>query len=495
MAIDVDTLQLGPWTGGVWYSRAVEDVEPSALSEMGNMRIGGSGQLLTRPGTASYQGASALSGTPTLTSIGSFRKNASTKYTFLTAGTTLQYYNSGWSNITGSTTITAGNDNTFEWANCNGTLVLTNGVDTDAIKWTGTGNASALDDNARFTKAAHTAWFDNRLWMGNVNGATGQLWYSDIADIETWGATSFYNFGFEITAVTPTQNALVVHTVGGIFTLIPTGNNVLPYHRQQRTTEGAIGGRAVVSLPDDTQLFILNDGIYKWSGGANVEKISYQLDDGWWPNVETSRLEQAHALYYPDMNEVWFFLPYGASQQKPNKLMIYNTRFNCWVGPWDGWDRNCSALINDLPHAGDYGGFLYDHASGTSDSGTAIPWFFETGAPAPYGSDVRCRWRYARTYLDGVGDWTVAIVQESSGLIGTTNNLSLRSNSFILGTSVLGSDSLGGVRMIARDTNLSGYDPQSSLKYSNAGLDQPGTFRRLHLQYTPLGRKRRKTRV
>ncbi len=494
MAIQADTVQYGPWTDGVLYSNAVEDVGPKGLSDMWNMRIGSSGQVETRAGTASYQSASALAGTPTVTLCTEFKPNASTTYVVIAAGSALYYYNSGWSAITGSLTITAGDTNTFESANCNGTLVATNGVDAP-WKWTGAGNATALDVDSRFTTAEHMAWYDNRLWMANTNANTSQLWYSDIGDIETWGATSFYNFQAEITALVPAQNALIVHTRDGISTLIPTGNTTIPYHRQQRTVEAGVNGLSTVSLPADVQLFLQDDGIYSWSGGAQVTKISYQLDDGYWPEINTSALSNAFAIRYPDANEVWFFLPYGTGQTKPNHIVAYNTRYNCWSGPWEYTaGRACTGLVSGKPHAGGFDGILYDMEAGTNDNGSAISWSFTTGSPAPFGSDVRLRWLYARTYFDGAGDYYASVTQDSSGLIGTTEQLSLKSDSFVLGADALGAGILGTTRMIGRDTDLSGYDPHSSLKYSNGGINQVGTFRRIHLQYKPIGRKRRRAR-
>ena len=494
MAIQADTVQYGPWTDGVLYSNAVEDVSRSGLSDMFNMRVGSSGQVETRSGTASYQSASALAGAPTITLATEYKPNASTTHTVIAAGSALYYYNSGWSAITGSLTITAGDTNTFESANCNGTLVATNGVN-PPWKWSGSSNATALDVDSRFTTAKHLAWFDNRLWLANTNANTSQLWYSDIGDIETWGATSFYNFQAAITAIVPAQNALIVHTLDGIFTLIPTGNTTIPYHRQQRTVEAAIDGLSTVSLPADVQLFLQPDGVYSWSGGSQVEKISHQLDNGYWPKLNTSALENSIALRYPDANEVWFFLPYGTTQTKPNHVMVYNTRFTCWSGPFEfSAGRASAGLIAEKPHAGGYDGLLYDMDIGTNDNGSAIPWSFSTGAPAPFGSDVRLRWLYARTYFDGAGNYYSTVTQDSSGLIGTTEQLSLKSDAFVLGADALGTGALNTTRMIGRDTNLTGYDPHSSLSYSNGGLNQGATFRRIHLQFKPVGRKRRRAR-
>ena len=273
MPLDVDSIQYGPWRT-VRYDLPVEDCALSELSDMENARIGTGGEVEPRQGTLSYKSAAALGGTPTLNLSVEFRPDASTTEVVIAAGAVLYKYSSGWSDITGGVTVTAGDDNTFEWADANGTLVITNGVDTDAKKWTGSGNFSVLDDDARFTKGKHIAWFDNRLWIGNVNGATGQLWYSDIADIETWAVTSFFNFGGIIRGLVPTQNALTVHTTDGIYTLSPTGNSVNPFIPNQRTGSNqdrplaAADGRSIVALPNDVQLMVPDDGIYEWTGGA-----------------------------------------------------------------------------------------------------------------------------------------------------------------------------------------------------------------------------------
>ena len=53
MAIDGEDIQLGPWTGGVWYSRPEEDVAEDEISSMENVRIQPAGACEKRPGTVS----------------------------------------------------------------------------------------------------------------------------------------------------------------------------------------------------------------------------------------------------------------------------------------------------------------------------------------------------------------------------------------------------------------------------------------------------------
>ena len=235
MAIAAETVKYGPWTQGVRYDLPPEDITPNGLRKMTNTRLNAAAAVERRLGTASYSSESALSGGPTWTAIGEFQIPGGSSKVFGVAGDKFWEHSTDWVDRTGSITITAGDDNTFEWVRAFDKLVLTNGVD-GPIKWTGTGNITALSVDSRFTTAKHLGYWDNRVWLGNTNANSDRLWYSDAGDPETWGSTAFYNFGAPITAVVAMQNALSVHTEDAIYTLIPTGNSTIPYQLQQRTS-------------------------------------------------------------------------------------------------------------------------------------------------------------------------------------------------------------------------------------------------------------------
>ena len=297
--------------------------------------------------------------------------------------------------------------------------------------------------------------------------------------------------GDDITALVPMQNALAIHTREGIHTLTPTGNASIPFQLQQRTQAGTIAPRACLTLPNERQLFVRPDGIYLWQGGDEVRKISYALDDGFWPNMNSARLAHIHAVYYPSVNEVWFFIPYG-SNTKMNYCIIYNERFEIWMGPYTGFERGCSALVSDKPHAGGFDGKLYDMVStNDNDAGSAISANFITGAPPPQGGDTRLRWLYSRTYFDESGDYDVTVTQESGGLTSVTGLLNLVGSGFTLDTDQVDVGKLGSLRMVSADLDMSGYDPHSSLQFTNNNNNETFRIRHTHLQYLPIGRMRK----
>jgi len=492
MPITAESLRLGPWRSGVNYSLPAEDMPPDGLFEMENCTVGLAGEVSKRNGFAKFN-ASSMNSDATITACGQVVL-AGTEKVFAFAGNKFYDVTGGTAtDRTGSVTITAGDDNTWDWVLAGDTLIAVNGEDTDGIKWTGgTSNAAALDDDSRFTKPKWVTFWENRAWVGNINGAADRIWRSDAGDIETWGSLSFYSLGYDITGLHPFQNVLAIHTEQGIHTLTPTGNSTIPYQQQQRTQRGTVAGRSIVTVPGERQLFVRDDGIYQWSGGASVEKISFALDDRYWPELNKARLAYSFALYYPAQEQVWFFLPYGASQTTMNSVVVYSYRLNAWFGPYNGFERDSVALIDDLPHAGDFDGRIMTHDSGTNDDGSAIKAYFETASIAPRGDAVSCRWLYNRTLFDNKGAFDLSIAQIAAGIVSNTETItmgnvgSLLDSSFVLDSSLLESD----VSALTQDSDLFGYDPRTMLRYSNFNIDEPFTVRRANLQYKPIGNVR-----
>ncbi len=494
MPIAADSLRLGPWRDGVNYSAPAEDIGPGGLYDMENCTIGLSGEVKKRKGFAKYNGSAMNSGA-TVTAFGQITIAAAEK-TFAICGNKFFDVTGGTAtDRSGSVTITAGNDNVWNWVMAGDTLVAVNGVDTDGITWAGgTNNAGTLDDDSRFTKPTWIAFWENRLWLGNENSNSDRVWRSDAGDITTWGATAYHQFGYAVTGLQPFQNTLAVHTADGIHTLTATGNSTIPFQQQQRTQRGTIAGRSIVTIPGERQIFVRADGIYQWTGGAQVDKISFALDDRYWSNINTARLAYSFALYYPANEEVWFFLPYGTSQTTMNSVAIYSARLDAWFGPYNNFTRDSAALVDDLPHAGDFSGFIMKHETNDNDDGSAIKAYFETANLAPMGDSVECRWLYARTLFDNIGAYDVSVQQQAAGIISNTETITmgqsgdLLDSSFVLDTSALESS----VSALTADSDLFGYDPRTQLRFSNFNDDESFIIRRISLQYKPIGRTRKR---
>jgi hypothetical protein len=178
MPIQAQTVQYGPWNMGVRYDVPAEDVPANGLHGMENTRLTQSAAIERVLGTASYGSQSAISGNPTLTACGEFRVPGGSEQVFIVAGDTMYRYNSGWSEIMPSSgvTITAGDDNTFEWCRAFNTLVLTNGVN-GPIKWVGgSSDCGALDVDSRFTTAFYKRFDSYRKRNDTISTTTKNIY-------------------------------------------------------------------------------------------------------------------------------------------------------------------------------------------------------------------------------------------------------------------------------------------------------------------------------
>ena len=495
MAIKASTLTLGPFLGGVRYDKSAEDCEADELAVMKNTRIDERGQVETRGGWDPYAGAAALNTNATLTGAGQHRFSSSSERVWVIAGDKFYEYNSGYADRTGGQTITAADDNVFESASDlgSGKLLLTNGVNAPLVWSAAGGNLAAADVDSRFTSCYHVKFWNNRAWWGNTNDAEDAIWKSDVGDVTAYSAvTADYLLGLPNTGIAPFGNSLSLHAEDGIWTLSPTGNATIPYQLQEKTQQGSLSGRAIVTIPGGRQLFVRRDGIYMWRGGDSVERQA-ALGDRYWDTINTSRLEYAHAIYNQLRNEVWFFLP-ATPSTLTNNIMVYQVALDAWFGPYSGDTFNCSGIVDDKPHGGDDNGRLWDLNTGNNDNGVAIAASYTTGAPAPEGGATMVRWLYGKHYYENLGNWTANIQQESSGIQGTYESINMGpGEGSVLNTGELGTFTLSDAStLLHQDTDLGGYDPHTYLTVSNTNTDQPFGFRRHHLQYKILGKKRKK---
>jgi len=506
MAIQGESMQLGPWTGGVNYAIPAEDLQPNDMFDCRNVRVGVGGEVAKRGGSEPYN-SSQISGAPTVTGVAFNRFSASSEKGYVIAGAKIFEDNlSGTFTDRSSTmTITAGNDNTYVTANYNGDFYATNGVASDTLLrvTAAGGNAQAADVDSRFTTAKTVVTFDNRLWWGNLSSGVDRVWRSDQTDATVYGANSFFQLGDDITGLAKIGNALSIHTENGIHLAVPTGNAALPYQLIQRANAGAVSERAIetVQIPGSGEvlIYLREDGIYLFNGDS-AQKISWKLDGTrYWDDLNRSRLHKAFSIKYPKRNEVWFWLPNGSSQTANNHAIIYDYVRGIWYGPFTGVERNCGAILNNEPHFGGLSnGYVYKHESANlyDDSGSAqtgINSYFETSSPAPMGTDVMLRWLFLRTSYDVLGEYDILTTFTSPGIVGDAQTITvsggfdaIESAFKIAYSAIAATGSLASV-----DSDLSGYDPNIKIKYTNTAAGEDYKIRRAVCVYKPLGRIRK----
>jgi hypothetical protein len=503
--------RLGPWVRGCNYSSPAEDLQPDEIFEMRNMVVGSGGQVFQRPGFDPYITAQVNGGT-TLTACGKHKFTAASSSVFCVAGDEFREDVSGtWTDRTGGLTITAGDTNYWSFADANGTMVGWNGVSGDAlVKWPAAGgNIAAITVSSRFTWATFCEWWDGRLWAGNNSNSTDQTHYSSNTSLTTWAANDWFAIGENMTGLKAFgSQGLTLHSENGIHLLTPTQNASIPYRRRSKSAKGTVSNRSIVTVAapgvPQMQLFVREDGIYRFTGGE-AEKISWKLDgDRFWNDVNTDNIKNSFAVANTTRNEVWFFLPVNAT--KNNKIVVFNYLFNTWYGPhaeasslYGTW--NCGATIDNVAHAGGYNdsGRLYkmdDTSELDDDDGSAtaaVDAAFTTGAPPPLGSDVTNRYHFARTSFDIKGDYDVNITHFAPGIAAETSSFEQGGGypaietAFRIATSQIAGEDL----MASHDSDLNGYDPTIQLTYANGSSGEEFSVRRVAVMYDPLKRIRK----
>ena len=279
-----------------------------------------------------------------------------------------------WDDITGSLTITAGNDNHVSWTTHLDTALGTNNVDVPFI-WTGTGNGSAMTVPATLTKSKYVNIFANYTTLANVTvGGTlhaSRVYWSAIDSISTWSSSDFRdlskNDGSEITGSKTLGQSWVIFKERSIWIGSFTGDSDIPFvFNKSRSAVGAVSGYDIEEV-ENGLIFHSDDGQYFFDGNN-----SFKLSDRIETTLETmnaNRFKDIVGIYYHKKNRyISSFTLSGSSTH--NRNIIWNSDLNAY-SVYKGINANCFAHVyssgQERIYFGDYLGFVYRMDIGTDD--------------------------------------------------------------------------------------------------------------------------------
>ncbi len=483
--MSIQVVHFGPFNGGVRYDVPPELCPYDALSEMQNAVIGNAGECKRRLGYEAYISAAYSASACQL--LGKQRFSSSSDKVFAIFGAAFVEDIAGtWTDRTGSVVLTANEDNLFSSTNANGTLYFVSSAD-GLFKWTASAtNITTADVDSRFTKAMIVVFWDDRLWYAKTSDNENYVWYSDKLNPETVGATSFLKTDDVITAMAPLGLMMTVHTKDAIWGAIPTGSAAAPLAWQHRADIGSQAWKATKVDPLGNMYLVRSDGIYVWSGSGAATKISGALEGSrYWDQINGDNIAYADAVVFPANNWVMFLLPYGATQDDNNHIMIWDYGRQRWMGPYTNFTRNYAAYFDSLPHFGDYAGRVYKHESSNADNGSNIAWVARTSGLPPQGITPLHRWLFARHEFDRQNtDATIAIAQYAEDIASNVSTFEAADDSdalvteFIIGTSAIA----GASGTIKVDSELWGWSCGTELRMTNTGAN-PITYRRTEAMY------------
>lgn len=161
----------------------------------------------------------------------------------------------------------------------------------------------------------------------------------------------------------PINGTILAFKYRQIWKLVPTGVVAAPYTARLMTNAAGAVNSASVVLAEDMAgnpcvYFISPRGIYRYSLVSGLEYMGRDVEDQWLGRNGKSKVNLdatmvSHAVYYPKLGQVWFYVATGASNSPNVKLVLdikkANKRDEFGVrGGWsihDGSSADCSTAV------------------------------------------------------------------------------------------------------------------------------------------------------
>lgn len=276
-------------------------------------------------------------------------------------------------------------------------------VATNAYTDTGTDTASAIltppeGNSTGGQKGSMIIYALSRLWVSGDSANPSRLFYSgagvQIDDFSTaysggWVDVS-KNDGDEITGIAYYQNVIIIfkHRSVWKFTFTSAG---LPQLELITNEVGCESHRTIRSVNNDLWFLAKKDGrpaiyslgnVQNYFNALRTTERSLKISSGSLLNsANIGQLQNACGFYF--RNLYLLCIAHGSSTTN-NRWYVWDTRFNAWVGYWDGMSANALFTYTDadgneeLYYCDETTGYIVKMFTGTDDNGTAISWQIQT---------------------------------------------------------------------------------------------------------------------
>lgn len=334
------------------------------------------GAVLKRNGYSAVN-SSAFNSGAAWTSLHWFQLSSGSKYLVGTCGNKLAYFDSGISgsptDITGSLSITAGQDNLFKWCTFLDTALGTNGVDVP-VQWTGSGNGSAMTVPTGLTKSKFIKIYQNYIFLANVTVSatirSSRIYWSDIRALtftDTNNADISKDDGQQITGLEVLADRIVIFKEQSIWIGIFTGDPDIPFNFIQTASEvGCDDGYSIQNALNGL-IFHAHDGFYYFDGNTST-KLSYKIQTTL-DSFNMNRFQYGQSIYQNQKNRYWMTFTTGGGSSH-NRIITYDT-FNNAFSLYTGLNANCMTTVHisgaEKVYFGDYSGFVYQADTGLDD--------------------------------------------------------------------------------------------------------------------------------
>jgi len=475
--------------GGLNTSSSPLQVKPNESPDLANVNLTPFGSIIKRSGNTQLN-TSAFCGGNRWTGMYDYVQKDGTHYLIGTCGTKFGKMDSldgTWDDVTGSVTITAGSLSDF--ATFKDTVLVTNGTDAP-FQWTGSGSATAMTVPTGLTQAKFIAVFKSYVFLANVTVSgtahPSRFYWSHVDTIDTWTATDLDDIepdnGQTITGVEILGDRLVFYKEQTIYNTMFTGDAFIPFITQKSDSDvGCVSGYSVQNVKN-IHVFASQDGIYIYDGVIATkisERINTEID-----SYNKNLFPEISSAVYRTLNQVWFTYATSGSSQT-DRVIIWDYFHNAWLRH-QGMAVSVPVRVFtsggvERLYWGDYSGFVYQANSGTKDTpggtDTAITSYYVTKWFDFGDTAFAKRVPNLYLYMDEVGDYDLSVSIARNFQTGTFETLavSMFQSGGIVGTAVVGTDTVGGqdglVRNIAWPSPLTGQFLR--FRFENSVINEP----------------------
>lgn len=378
-------LEYTDFSGGLNDDVNTAMLQDNEFSELLNS-MWNKGALKKRYGYTKHNGT-AISGTPVITGLYEFSYGGGASKEFVTtAGAKIFKDVDGTpTTITGSLTITAGQNNVFTFTTFKDVMIGCNGVDSN-LKWTGSGDAAVLGGTPPIAAYIFNKW--RYVFLAGISATRNIIRFADLNTYETWTAANTINvdiFGDDyITGLAEISDSLLALRYKSIYRVQYTGDVTATF-----TVTPLLAGvgcphqRAFVTV-DNIGYFMSSDRkIYQLvvsdkTGGFEVidlttMKIKTTLND-----INPARVKYTVAKYDPNEHIIIFAVSTG-SNTTHNKWIVLDLLGRPKFTVFDSIASNdiCIRESSNVPYVyfGNYAGQIYRwDDTVNNDDGSGINW-------------------------------------------------------------------------------------------------------------------------
>lgn len=374
MATDLKNIEFKDFTGGLVTNRPTSEVQMNESPDLDNILITKAG-FYKRFGDVSFNGTAI--GAVAVQGIAYYKPVSGTEY-LVAVGNSKIYKSDAldgtMDDVTGSVTVTAGQDKIWTFAKLNDSLIAFGGSPDAPWKYTGTGNASALGGAPPTANFCFT--MKDRVFAGNVSGSASTIYWSVLSNSADWTGTGSgnnaaeTNDGDSLVGGIPLNNDIALLFKNHSIHWLVVQSSPFPI-KPLSYGVGCCGKNAMVNI-NGVVYFITNEKRMKSTDGYSITNYPDSIDD-LWDTLKTDRLPYVQGVYDPLNNLIHWICSTGSNTTN-NYDIVWNLGEKCWLRNTTGFAGNVVTTVQgNRIFAGQYDGKCYEKykASTYSDASVA----------------------------------------------------------------------------------------------------------------------------